>query len=362
MKKQFAAAAMISALLLSACNAEEEDPVGPEQSPEASETPDAQQRLDDAAEEAQREAEEEEDQAEKEAEEAAAEEEAQREAEEAEAAAAEEEEEEEEEPHVLAFSELDDQVVSMLKEGSSNEPGWSGSTEAYYEIVLTNDRLTDKHGNLDEDVFAGHVQWAVAENQRQIAAAEAAEQARQQQQAQNQSAPSAPTQQQNTPPSNTGGSGSSNSGGSSSGGSGGSSQAAPAAPSGRAAAESTAASVCGASVTWENLGPGYLGLYDWGSSGFRITTREGVTSSRLQFVAAHECGHILQHRAFGGSRQAARDSLNAIYGTSGDMGLEHNADCIAFALGYSDTPAGYSPNCSGAGGSAATTVINGGRP
>lgn len=273
-------------------------------------------------------------------------------------------EEEEEVVKIASFSNLDDEIYGLLEDGSDHEPGWNGNTESYYEVILSNESLTDADGNVDKSALISHVQWAEAESDRQAQAAEAArqqeeEQARQQQQA--------PTQQ--APPSNTGGSsGGSSSGGSSSSG-GGQSEPAPAPepapepepapPSGRVAAENVASSVCGANVTWENLGPGLLGLYSWGSDGFKITTREGLASSRLQFVAAHECGHIMQYNAFGGDRQAARDSLNPIYGTSGDMGLEHNAECIAFALGYSDTSLGYVPDCSSG---AASAVMSGNRP
>lgn len=103
----------------------------------------------------------------------------------------------------------------------------------------------------------------------------------------------------------------------------------------------------GAAAAWDNI----------------IYLRSSMPSSRFNYVVAHECAHILQYRAFGGTYQGWSDleaTMNGIYGGSGYRGLEQNADCITQAWGYGTY--NYTNSCGGARGDAARAVINGHRP
>jgi len=52
-------------------------------------------------------------------------------------------------------------------------------------------------------------------------------------------------------------------------------------------------------------------------------------------IQYHECGHILQYRAYNYDFAALKRAMDKAYGTAGNKagGIEHMADCIAVALG-----------------------------
>ena len=52
-------------------------------------------------------------------------------------------------------------------------------------------------------------------------------------------------------------------------------------------------------------------------------------------IQYHECGHIMQYRAYNYDFAALGRAMNKVYGTSGNTagGVEHMADCISEALG-----------------------------
>ncbi|GAA4924942.1 hypothetical protein [Nesterenkonia rhizosphaerae] len=260
---------------------------------------------------------------------------------------------------ILEFDELDEKLATMITDASTREPGYSGDTQTYYQIVLDNPALVDEHGNVNAAAFENHLGWISAVEAQRKAEREAAAAAAEQAQRAAQQAPTQQTQSQQAQkvpaPTNTG-----------------SQQSAPApapAPApqasfSRQATESVARNVCGASVQWVDLGAYRLGEYQWGSTSMKINGyRQGMSQMHMNYVAAHECAHALQHRAFSGDFAAAQNRMNEIHGTSGTMGLEHNADCIAIALGYSPEPGrpgGY--GCPAGGSAAAQSIISGQRP
>lgn len=117
---------------------------------------------------------------------------------------------------------------------------------------------------------------------------------------------------------------------------------------------------CGsAQVIWDDprLG-GYNGSALIGGAEV-IMLNSGMPRDRLGYVAAHECAHLLQSRAYGHDLTALQEDMNRIYGGTGYAGLEQNADCITQRWGYSKW--NYTTSCGGERGRAAQAIINGTR-
>lgn len=112
------------------------------------------------------------------------------------------------------------------------------------------------------------------------------------------------------------------------------------------------------------------GMYWWGTN--TIAMRTDIPESITKEIALHECGHMLQARAFGAySQSAAISRMNAIYKTSGTVGIEENADCISAYLNPFAAPtqiaaasqaAHWASHCTGAKGDAAKLIVQGKRP
>lgn len=81
----------------------------------------------------------------------------------------------------------------------------------------------------------------------------------------------------------------------------------------------------------------------------------------LQFVALHECAHILSYRLYSKDVTKLYSRMNAIYGNRPD-GMEQLADCMAYAMGGTKGFGYYTGNCSGARGDAARKVLAGRKP
>lgn len=120
------------------------------------------------------------------------------------------------------------------------------------------------------------------------------------------------------------------------------------------------------SVTSGNV----YGMMWWTGANFAIRT--GIPEGITKPIALHECGHLLQAKAFGiNGKNTAIARMKAIYGGTGTYGLEANADCIAAYLNPYSQPAAVSMNsqahhwatrCTGYKGEAAKKIIRGIRP
>lgn len=83
----------------------------------------------------------------------------------------------------------------------------------------------------------------------------------------------------------------------------------------------------------------------------------------LQYVALHECAHIISYKLYADVFDSFTNRMNEIYGTSGSLGREHLADCMALAMGADPRWSGnYTRDCSGYRGEAARHVLAGHRP
>lgn len=114
-----------------------------------------------------------------------------------------------------------------------------------------------------------------------------------------------------------------------------------------------------------------LGLANTGAN--KIQVREGMDSQSLQWVARHECGHILQHRAYDKHREIypisekrsilwLNDELSPYYDEKyeNDRGTgysEKNADCIAAYLDSDQTR--FHAQCLGNQAQAAHNIVQG---
>lgn len=87
---------------------------------------------------------------------------------------------------------------------------------------------------------------------------------------------------------------------------------------------------------------------------FYIVT--GLSAGAQKFVGLHECAHIIQGKVYP-SYDELEKSANKIYRAKN--GVEQMADCMTFKMGGSTKYAGYTKNCSGTRGTAATKVLSG---
>lgn len=112
------------------------------------------------------------------------------------------------------------------------------------------------------------------------------------------------------------------------------------------------------------------GMTWWGSPNLAIRT--DIPESITKDIALHECGHLLQGKAFGiNGFNAAISRLNVIYGDTGRGGIEQSADCIAVYLSPYSAPASlgassqkslWDTRCTGYKGTAAKLIVQGKRP
>lgn len=133
------------------------------------------------------------------------------------------------------------------------------------------------------------------------------------------------------------------------------------------------------STTTETSG-GLAGYQKSGYGGDNYTVTEyiklGTTSLDVNHPAAyaiqlHECGHILQYRAYGYDYSALTSAMNKVYPNNGSgitkgnyaSGIEHMADCIADSMGAKREAdgwiTGYGGKCSSAQLTAAKKIIAG---
>lgn len=116
---------------------------------------------------------------------------------------------------------------------------------------------------------------------------------------------------------------------------------------------------CGsAGVRWDDPRLRTNGAADWYNN--TVLLRSSMPSSRLPYVVAHECVHLIQYRVYGGDIDALMRDMNAIYGGSGFSGLEQNADCVTKRWGYSTY--NYTRSCGGKRGEAAAAIAAGRKP
>lgn len=112
------------------------------------------------------------------------------------------------------------------------------------------------------------------------------------------------------------------------------------------------------------------GMTWWGSPSLAIRT--DIPASITKDIALHECGHLLQGKAFGiNGFNTAISRLNVIYGDTGRGGIEQSADCIAAYLSPYSAPASlgassqkslWDTRCTGYKGTAAKLIVQGKRP
>lgn len=88
----------------------------------------------------------------------------------------------------------------------------------------------------------------------------------------------------------------------------------------------------------------------------QILLNSRMPVARAGYVAAHECAHILQSRAYGHDLNALGADLDRIYGGNG---VEQNADCITQRWGYGAW--NYTRSCGGERGAAAAAIASGNR-
>lgn len=109
---------------------------------------------------------------------------------------------------------------------------------------------------------------------------------------------------------------------------------------------------------------GYAGLAYIGTDQIAIVS--GLSGNFRKLAALHECAHLRQYAVAtkrGASWEQLKVRLNAIYGTSGNLGMEMHATCTAKAMGASLIKgAGYTTNCSGARGRAGAAIKAGRMP
>jgi hypothetical protein len=109
----------------------------------------------------------------------------------------------------------------------------------------------------------------------------------------------------------------------------------------------------------KRLGRYANGAADWHNN--TILLRSTMPAYRLNYVAAHECMHMRQYRAYGGNVKALSAAMNKIYGGRGFTGLERNADCMTRAVGITVTNKAYASSCKGTKGKAAKRILAGKR-
>jgi hypothetical protein len=90
----------------------------------------------------------------------------------------------------------------------------------------------------------------------------------------------------------------------------------------------------------------------------RTTIYAGVPSQHLRTVSLHECGHVRQWKLYSGSWDYFVKKMNSVYGQSGTLGIEQNADCIANAW-HTNSYFAYGGNCNGTKGSVARSMASG---
>lgn len=109
---------------------------------------------------------------------------------------------------------------------------------------------------------------------------------------------------------------------------------------------------------------GAQGRWGYTASGKQtITLYDKIPSQHLRTVSLHECGHNKQFALYTSSQKdwdnfVAR--MNPIYGGSGTLGMERNADCIA-NYWHKNSYYGYKGNCNGNRATVAKTIANGKR-
>ena len=115
----------------------------------------------------------------------------------------------------------------------------------------------------------------------------------------------------------------------------------------------------GISVNDRRLGRYANGMSDWYKN--VVLVRSSMPASRVTYVAAHECMHMRQYRAYRGNVNRLSAAMNRIYGGKGFTGLERNADCMTRLMGIRVTNSAYASSCSGAKKAAALKILKGKR-
>lgn len=109
---------------------------------------------------------------------------------------------------------------------------------------------------------------------------------------------------------------------------------------------------------------GAQGRWGYTASGTQtITLYDKIPSQHLRTVSLHECGHNKQFALYTSSQKDWDDfvaRMNPIYGGSGTLGMERNADCIA-NYWHKNSYYGYKGNCNGNRATVAKTIANGKR-
>ena len=113
----------------------------------------------------------------------------------------------------------------------------------------------------------------------------------------------------------------------------------------------------GISINDRRLGRYANGMADWYNN--VVLVRSSMPASRVTYVAAHECMHMRQYRAYRGNVKRLSAAMNRIYGGKGFTGLERNADCMTRLMGIRVTNSAYASSCSGAKKTAALKVLKG---
>lgn len=83
-----------------------------------------------------------------------------------------------------------------------------------------------------------------------------------------------------------------------------------------------------------------------------------VPAKYLQTVSLHECGHSRQWALYSSNWSGFKTQMNKVYGQTGSVGMEQDADCIANTW-HKNSYFGYKGNCNGSKGKAAATIASG---
>lgn len=92
-----------------------------------------------------------------------------------------------------------------------------------------------------------------------------------------------------------------------------------------------------------------------------VLLRTSMPSYRLHYVAAHECMHLRQAKAYGGDIAALKKATNKVWGGSGLTGVERSADCMTRAKGIKVTNRAYASSCKGKQATATKRLLAGKR-
>ncbi|MCU1405848.1 MAG: hypothetical protein JWQ43_2151 [Glaciihabitans sp.] len=86
-----------------------------------------------------------------------------------------------------------------------------------------------------------------------------------------------------------------------------------------------------------------------------INIATGIPLIHKRTVGFHECAHIRQQEMYGHKWQKFLDETNAVSGTSGTIGMERNAECIARSWGAASYVS-YGSQCGGREGDAGAAI------